>query len=223
MTICNALSTCLNCKNTPLTYNTINRFKRAPFLRTLFLFFVLILSENVHSQKQDSLRVTVPILTTDTTASKWKVKWTMSPHSPLKATVYSAILPGAGQAYNKKYWKIPIVAAGLGTCVFMIHDNNKHFQYFKREYIARVDNNPTTVATALESTDYLNRSQEQYHKWRDVSYLALLGVYVFQMIDANVDGHLFYFDASEDLSFQLSPTVIPGRSFTGGLGLTMQF
>lgn len=153
-------------------------------------------------------------------------KWHMKPSSPMKASVFSAIIPGGGQVYNGihsnksfmgKYWKVPVVYAGIGTCLAFIQFNTKEYKYYKNQYLASVDNDPNTVAEINASTASINRVQEQYHRWMDLSYICLAGIYVLQIIEANVAAHLFYFNVSPDLSFQLNPALIPinGRPING--------
>lgn len=148
-------------------------------------------------------------------STKMQKSWHMS-HSPLKATVYSLVLPGAGQAYNKKYWKMPIVYAGLGTCVYFIKTNTTDYHFWKGAYIALNDTdpntNPTGDAIGLSSTQ-LKSNAVLMKKYVDISYMSLLGVYVLQAIDANVDAHLFYFDVSPNLSVNWTPAFAP--RFTG--------
>jgi hypothetical protein len=152
--------------------------------------------------------------------AKWSKKWNMQPHSPLRATCYSAMLPGLGQAYNKKYWKMPVVYAAMGTAVGFIISNNRNYQYYKRQYVASVDGDPTTVPEVEASN--LFEIQEQYHRWRDVSYMLLGAAYVLQMIDANVDGHFFYYDVSKDVSLQWTPLWMPYQK-APGVGLQFTF
>ena len=147
-------------------------------------------------------------------------KWHMQPHSPLKATCYSAMLPGLGQGYNKKYWKIPIVYAAIGTSVGFIIANNQQYQYYKTQYIASVDGDPSTVP-AVEASN-LFEIQEQYHRWRDVSYMCLGATYILQLIDANVDGHFFYYDISKKVHLQWSPMWM-GQHKAPGVGLHCSF
>jgi hypothetical protein len=148
-------------------------------------------------------------------SSKFQLKWNQ-PHSPLKATVLSAVLPGSGQIFNKKYWKAPIVYAGLGTCIYFISDNTKNYHFWKDAYIAFNDTdlstNPTGNAEGLLSSQ-LDANQLYYKKLVDVSYMSFLGVYALQIIDANVDAHLFSFDVSPNLSLNYTPVVSP--RFTG--------
>lgn len=179
--------------------------KLPPMRRIPFLIFLCI-SVLGHAQ-MDTLQ-------NDSKTSKWQIK----PVSPLKASVFSALIPGGGQLYNGihanksilgKYWKVPIVYAGLGTCYAFIQFNKKEYRYYKAQYLASVDDDPTTIAEINASTESIRRVQEQYHQWMDLSYICLAGVYLLQIIEANVDAHLFYFDVSKDLSFHWLPALIP--------------
>lgn len=144
-------------------------------------------------------------------------------HSPKKATIYSAILPGLGQAYNKKYWKIPIIYAGFGTIGYFVGWNNKYYKTYKQAYSDLTDKDATTdsyldlEATKYydleNSTDYnnfksgLSRQQEYYRRNRDLLIISMAGFYGLNLIDASVDAHLFNFDISEDLSLNWQPSV----------------
>ena len=148
-------------------------------------------------------------------SSNFQLKWNQ-PHSPLKATIYSAVLPGSGQIYNRKYWKAPIVYAGLGACVYFISDNTNNYRFWKNAYIAYNDidplTNPNGEAEGLSNAQ-LDANQLYYKKLVDISYMSFLGVYALQIIDANVDAHLFSFDVSPNLSLNYTPVVSP--RFTG--------
>ena len=144
-------------------------------------------------------------------------------HSPLKATIYSAVLPGAGQVYNKKIWKVPIVYAGLGTCAGFIIYNNQKYHRFLDAYIAETDGDETTINDTPYSASSLFDIQDTYHSWRDLSYICLVGVYVLQIIDASVDAHLWYFDVSDDLSLNWRPSLIDTGRLNGGISLSLQF
>jgi hypothetical protein len=170
---------------------------------------------------QDSTRVMV--VDTTTYATKFGQKWHMQPHSPLKATVFSAVIPGAGQFYNGKWWKAGIAYAGIGTCIYFIQDNNKRYQTYRKAYIASVDDDETTVPEIEGNAAFYNQWQEQYHRWRDVSYMCLVGVYVLQIIDANVDGHLFYYDVSPKMSLSIHPYAIPSAQLNAGFGMSLHF
>jgi hypothetical protein len=144
-------------------------------------------------------------------------------HSPRKATIYSAVLPGAGQIYNKKYWKVPIVYAGLGTCVYFIDRNNLKFNQYKDALIAVNDDDPSTVNLTPYSESQLDELQDTYRSWRDLSWIICAGVYVLQIVDANVDAHLFYFDVGEDISLNLQPSLQYTSHVNTGLSLKLNF
>ena len=153
------------------------------------------------SMGQWSTSLTYPKESADSLTS-WQQRWN-APHSALKATVLALTLPGAGQAYNRKYWKMPIVYGGLGTCVYFIARNTRQYRYYKSEYIKAADTDPTTISPY--SAAQLQPVMETYHRWMDISYFSLIGVYALQALDANVDAHLFKFDISNDLSFYWTP------------------
>lgn len=144
-------------------------------------------------------------------------------HSPKRATIYSAILPGLGQAYNKKYWKIPIIYAGFGTIGYFIGWNNKYYNTYKLAYSDLTDDDETTDSyNDLEATQYydlddptdfnnfksgLSKQQDYYRRNRDLLIISIVGFYGLNLIDASVDAHLFDFDISEDLSLNWQPSV----------------
>lgn len=190
-------------------------------LRWALLFMLMFGAFSLAAQNDGAVSDTTTAAQSPPGASGFKQKWNMQPHSPLKATIYAAVLPGSGQAYNKKYWKMPIVYAGLGTCVGFIIYNTDKYRYFKGQYIAQIDGDPSTNPDVNASN--LDAIQEQYRRWLDVSYMALFGVYIFQIIDANVDGHLFYYNIDKDLSLQMQPCLMPVGNIKPGIGLTLKF
>jgi hypothetical protein len=196
--------------------------KRRTPKAVLLFSFVLFFSVSLFAQDSTTV-VTAP--TSSGFGDRMKKKWAME-HSPLKATVYSALLPGVGQMYNKKYWKAPIVWAGLGTCVYFIVDNTRNYRLYRDAFIAQEDDDPSTVPQiSLDpgQTIDLDEAQDTYKRWLDISYMALAGVYVLQLIDANVDAHLFYFDVSPDLSLHILPSFFLAERTTQGLTLSLHF
>lgn len=164
---------------------------------------------------------------TDTASTKtvdkprtFKERWNMKPHSPMKATVFSAVIPGAGQVYNKKYWKAPIAVVGEGVCIGFILFNSREYVKYKNEFISMSLGNPATLNKTLAS---VNDNQEYYRKMRDISYLALFGVHLLQIIDANVDAHLTYFDIGNDLSLNVHPSFLQTNRTSLGVGLSLHF
>ncbi len=150
-----------------------------------------------------------------------KPKPTYISHSSSKATILAAVIPGAGQAYNRKYWKIPIVYIGVAAAGYAIYSNQKNYKEFKNNYIASTD--------TLESTVYLgnlNKAQlitgiDYYRRYRDLSVLALLAWHGLTIIDANVDAHFFNWDVSEDLSLRIRPRALWVGQMKPGLGLSL--
>lgn len=145
-------------------------------------------------------------------------------HSPRKATIYSAILPGLGQAYNKKYWKIPLVYIGFGTIGYFMGWNNDKYQFLKTAYSDLTDDDENTnsfleipVAKAYDLSsptrfntfkEALTKQQEYYRRNRDLLFISLFGFYGLNIIDASVDAHFFNFDISEDLSLNWQPSMM---------------
>jgi hypothetical protein len=125
------------------------------------------------------------------------------PKNPRKATILSAILPGAGQVYNEKAWKVPIIYAGLVTDIFFIGFNNRRFETFKEALIAR-DNNQRNDFPNLNRQS-LVRNIDYWRGNRDLCYILLAGIYALNIIDATVDAHLSGFDISDDLSLKIEP------------------
>jgi hypothetical protein len=153
-------------------------------------------------------------------------------HSPHRATIYSMILPGLGQAYNRKYWKIPIVYAGFGTMYYFIQFNNTEYQLFKDAYDHASQNpdgseTPVNDYETLYDTDFLKSARNYYRRNRDLSYI-LTGVwYLLNVVDATVDAHLFTWEVDEDLTLRIEPDMINpsmiGFQPAGGIRLTLRF
>ena len=158
----------------------------------------------------------------DTVAGKpdWRLD-----HSPGRAALYSAILPGAGQVYNRKYWKVPIAWAGLGISYYFIRTNNTEYQRYKEAYLAVVDDDPSTVdefGGAYSSSSLLDVT-DTYRRWRDLSYIALGAVYILNVMDAAVDGYFVRFDVDKDLSMGIGPSLPLAAQGVIGVGFSATF
>ena len=133
-----------------------------------------------------------------------------NPLSPAKAAFYSAILPGLGQAYNKKYWKIPFVYGAIGTGIYFYDSNNKNYNRARTAYKLRINDKPDefdgTNGNILLSDDALIRAQKSYKKDRDLSLLVTIGIYFLQIIEASTNAHLLQHNVDDNLSF--SPQII---------------
>lgn len=152
-----------------------------------------------------------------------------------KATTLSTICPGAGQIYNKSYWRVPIVIGGLASTIYTIDWNNRGYQRFKTAYNLRIDyeNNPDKYpgGSADEfrgaySSTFLKNLKDSYRRNRDMCILLTAGVYILQIVDAHVDAHLKDFDISDDLAVNVEPyfgtTSVMTRP-TFGVNLSVNF
>lgn len=130
-------------------------------------------------------------------------------HSPTKATLLSLAVPGLGQAYNKKYWKIPVVYAIIGAPLYFAIKQRNSYNDFKSAYVARVDEDPNTIDSKYEKTyeDSELLSLIDFHrKNRDLLFVLTGLAYAMNVLDAAVDAHLYYFEVSDDLSARLKPS-----------------
>jgi hypothetical protein len=130
----------------------------------------------------------------------------INPLAPAKAGFYSAILPGLGQAYNKKYWKIPLVYGAMGTSLYFYRTNNDKYHEFRNEYKSRLLGITNPKYSYLDNTRLIN-AQRFYQRNRDLSLLITAAFYVLNIVDANVDAHLGQFNVSDNLT--LAPTMRP--------------
>jgi len=147
-------------------------------------------------------------------------------HSPRKAALMSTIVPGLGQIYNKKYWKVPIIYAGIAGLAYSFNANQTKYIKYLTLYKYRIDGDPSTVANTSFSDDNLNLLQQYYHRYRNLSAIGLSLLYIMNIVDASVDAHMFTFDVSDDLSFHIHPTLINTASvnhYTTGLSLNISF
>lgn len=174
-----------------------------------------------------------------------KMKLAFKPN-PTKA-VLLALVPGLGQIYNRKYWKLPIVYGGLMGCMYAITWNNKNFQDYSTAYKdimydAKVNPDkpeawseswqvlttmdPESAIKDSNFKDRLKRQKDYFRRYRDLSIIITVGVYALSIVDAYVDAQLFDFDITPDLSMRVEPTVTPKTSVTPrtyGLNCTLKF
>lgn len=149
-------------------------------------------------------------------------------HSPKKAVIFSAILPGAGQVYNhlampkgkkKAYWKVPLIYTGLGLSTYYIITNQRTQLSLKEEYNNRQNNLPLNPEWEVYDTEGVLTLYNQYVNWRDLSILAFGAVYLLQVVDAGIEAHFVTFDISEDLSLAFGPAYFGQNTF----GLKLNF
>ena len=171
---------------------------------------------------QDSVTVTVKADTTKQAVDTFYTK-----RKANRAALFSAILPGAGQVYNKKYWKPPILYAGLIALGYSIEFNNRYYQIFRKAYKYRVDGDSTTVDDYQDiypDANALLVRKDYYRRTRDLMWIIASGVYILNIIDAYVDAQLSDFDISDNLSFNAQPgmQLLAGRQPVPSLALTLR-
>jgi len=172
----------------------------------------------VHAQKNkkdsDSLRTNLKEkgVVIDGRIEKRKV----NPLAPSKAAFYSAVLPGLGQIYNRRYWKVPIVYGAIGTGIYAYVYNDDLYDRFRSAFKRRragfvddefydLNGNGIIPGSPDLSDEALQDAQERYQRDRDLALLITIGLYAFNIIDANVDAHLKQFNVDEDLSLDIKP------------------
>lgn len=143
------------------------------------------------------------------------------PHSPTKATIMSAALPGLGQIYNKKYWKLPIIYGGIGTSLYFAFTNHDSFKKFKTAYGQRIDGDPNTIDQYVDvlSDEGIKSNMDFHQRNRDLSYIFAGLLYVLNIVDAAVDAHLYNFPKNDKLSFNLQPNI----EYTANNGVSKGF
>ena len=149
-------------------------------------------------------------------------KLSILPKDPKKATLLSAVLPGAGQVYNGKSWKVPILYAGILTDLYFVNYNHRRYESFRDALFALDKKEPNQFPSINRAA--LVRNVDYWRQNRDLTLLLLLGIYALNLVDANVDAHLSGFDISEDLTLQVAPhlgTVSASNSM--GVSLTLRF
>jgi hypothetical protein len=201
------------------SFLNIRQIQKTPWislglLLLVFSFsFPLLAQDQNEPEKVDSLRK----------EQKEMPDYSSLPKNPKKATILSAILPGAGQVYNGKAWKVPLIYAGFMTDIYFIGFNNKRYQTF-REALFAFDDGDTSQFPSL-NREGLVRNVEYWRQNRDLTILLLAGIYALNLVDANVDAHLSGFNISDDLALKFEPNVgtFAASSTSGGLTVKLQF
>lgn len=190
----------------------------------LFILFVFF-ATSIIAQKSDSLSIKKEngLIIEETVVVKEEYK----PLAPATAAFYSAVLPGLGQAYNKKYWKIPIIYAGMGVGIYFYIQNDKEYDRFRNAYKRRLagftdDEFWGDGATAIVSNDRLIDAQKDAQKDKDLSIVVTGIFYLLNIIDANVDAHLRQFNVNEDLSLEPNFNINPINS-QANYGLSLKY
>jgi hypothetical protein len=170
------------------------------FLKMALLILVLFVTgvRNANAQDEKETRM-------------WVAPDSVEYHSAKKATIYSAVLPGLGQAYNKKYWKIPILYAGFGTLIYFINFNGKEYRAFRDAYnivatgdTANFMSNEYVVRYNANLTQ-LQEGRNYYRRNLELNYILTGLLYILNIVDASVDANLYNFDVGDDLSIRFDP------------------
>ena len=154
-------------------------------------------------------------------------------HSPAKAAIMSAVLPGLGQIYNRKYWKLPVVYAAVGVSTWSFIRWQNEFNRFRRAYIDINDRDDYTNFhltlgfpenySEEQMRQQITKRKETLRTWRDWSIVAVVAAYALNMIDANVDAHLMDFSLDDNISFNIKPCFLENDLRSKIFAVTLQF
>jgi len=185
-------------------------------------------------------------LTADSILPKQKAKrdWSQWRPNPKRALWLSLVIPGAGQIYNRKYWKLPIVYGGFVGCIYALTWNNQMYRDYSQAFVDIVDSDPETqsynqflhLGAKIDDKnrdryrELFQKRKDYYRRYRDLSFFVLLGVYALSVVDAYIDASLSDFDINKDLSVHVAPAVInsntdrnPLRSSAVGLQCSLRW
>ena len=180
-----------------------------------------VVDKNLSFLKEDSAMVNT---VKELKPSKDLTTWTPDPQ---RALWLALVIPGGGQIYNRKYWKLPLVYGGFMGCIYAMSWNNSMYKDYSQAYLDLSDSDPntqsynqflhlgmqiTTDAQRERYKDIFKKRRDKYRRWRDLSFFVMIGVYALSVIDAYVDAELSVFDISKDLSLKVEPTIINNHS-----------
>lgn len=193
------------------------------------------------AQQQDTLKL---FTQTDTLRARKRRDWATWRPNPKRAMWLAIVLPGAGQIYNRKYWKVPIVYGGFVGCAYAMRWNNQMYRDYSQAYMDIMDDDPNTqsynqflhLGAKIDDSNLqryqtlFKKRKDKYRRWRDMSFFCLVGVYALSIIDAYVDASLSEFDISKDLSLRVEPTLInnerernPMKANSLGMSFSLNF
>lgn len=187
------------------------------FCRVFFLLFLV----SLWSQEEQRAATEVDSLEQDLQKKGIRIegkveKRKVNPLAPSKAAFYSAIFPGLGQIYNRRYWKVPLVYAAMGTGIYAYTFSNNEYNRFRDAFKRRragfiddefydINNSGIVPGDPDLSDEALQDAQERFQRDRDLALLITIGLYALNIIDANVDSHLRQFNVDENLSLDIRP------------------
>ena len=184
--------------------------------------FLLIFATSLFAQTTDSLTIKKDeklIVVTDSLLPKEEY----NPLAPAKAAFYSAVVPGLGQVYNKRYWKIPVIYAGMAAGIYFYKQQDDDYDRFRNAYKRRLAGYTDDEFQGI-SNDRLINAQKTAQKNKSISIIVTVAFYLLNVVDANVDAHLRQYEVSDDLSLQPNFDVNPFNAKTQyGMSLTYRF
>ena len=188
---------------------------------------ILQVDDSLFQIEKASLIDTISFSLVDTLpVKKQKRDWKTWRPDPKKALWLAIVIPGAGQIYNRKYWKLPIVYGGFVGCAYAMRWNNMMYKDYSQAYIDLTDNDPNTKsyerfqqfsnritqANIQRYQELFKNRKNRFRRWRDLSFFVMCGVYAISIIDAYVDASLSEFDISDDLTMRVAPTIINNKN-----------
>ena len=188
---------------------------------------ILQVDDSLFQIENTSLIDTISFSLVDTLpVKKQKRDWKTWRPNPKKALWLAIVIPGAGQIYNRKYWKLPIVYGGFVGCAYAMRWNNMMYKDYSQAYIDLTDDDPNTKsyerfqqfsnritdANIKRYQELFKNRKNRFRRWRDLSFFVMCGVYAISIIDAYVDASLSEFDISDDLTMRVAPTIINNKN-----------
>jgi hypothetical protein len=152
---------------------------------------------------------------TDTTSAKPAVQ----KHNPRMALLMSAIIPGLGQVYNQKYWKVPIIYGAEGAFAYFVGFNQLKYKKFRDAIVNGSAGSKTLIDGQYYNYEILPRGRDYYRRNRDLSVLGLGAIYFLNIVDAMIDAHFFNYDVSDDLTLHVQPVMVNSPGLTAAIGL----
>jgi len=146
-----------------------------------------------------------------------EVKKDRTPH---KAAMYSALIPGLGQIYNKKYWKLPIIYGATGMLIYYFDYNNNQYNDLTTAYV-RMFSGEITEYQGVTDINIISRAKDEARRNRDLNVISLAAIYLLNIVDATVDAHLFDYEINDDLSLNVQPVVKQSFGYQHAYGVSL--
>mgnify|MGYP004245047919 FL=1 len=172
------------------------------FLISMFFCLVCVLVKSQEAKTNDTLNKINISSKKYKIPSARKIKLIEDPLTPSKAAFYSAVLPGLGQAFIGKSWKIPIVYGAIGASIYYYKTNNKEMLKYRNAYKDRINGiYEDEYLDIIPENETLLKGMKFHKSYRDISMICIIGFYMLNILDANVSAHMMQFNVSEDLTF----------------------